>query len=60
MTLDKARDSETWFLFSKLNMARFGDTMHENKVRRPGLTLAACLFSKPWFGFIAYLMIQKM
>lgn len=23
MTLDKARDSETWFLFSKLDMARF-------------------------------------
>lgn len=60
MALDKARDSETWFLFSKLDMTRFGDTVHESKVRRSGMMLAECLFSKPWFGFIVYLMIQKM
>lgn len=39
--LGKARDSEAWFLFSKLGITRFGDTMHEKNVRDSGMMLGA-------------------
>lgn len=39
---DGAGDSETWFLFRKLGVTRFGDGMQENKVREPGVMPSAC------------------
>lgn len=36
--LDRAGDSETWFLF----ITRFGGLMHEDEGRKPGMMLSGC------------------